>query len=164
MARMHEDPSPGERRLDRPPSDRYRPAPVRPGDSADGLEVGSVGSPIRGVAFGVTGAIATAVVIVVLGGVLAVSAGLLVAAAAGGYAIGLAVRAGSGPSLTAPARPSAATALAILAVLGGQLGLWLFARSEGGVLPLVDYLGQTFGALVPLQVVISAGVAWWTAR
>ena len=41
--------------------------------------------------------------------------------------------------------------------------LW-FARTEGGVLPLIDYLGQTFGPLVPLQLLLAVGVAWWRAR
>jgi uncharacterized protein (DUF2062 family) len=45
-----------------------------------------------------------------------------------------------------------------------QIGIWLFARAEGGALGLVDYLGQTFGPLVPLQFAIAALVAWWSAR
>ena len=50
------------------------------------------------------------------------------------------------------------------AVILGQLGLWLYARIEGGVLSLPDYLGQTFGFLVPLQFAAAMLVAWWTAR
>ena len=46
----------------------------------------------------------------------------------------------------------------------GQVGLWLFARAEGGVLAPIDYLGQTFGPLVPVEVVLAAVVAWWRAR
>ena len=46
----------------------------------------------------------------------------------------------------------------------GQLGIWAYARSEGGVLGLADYLGQTFGWLVPAQVVLAAFAAWWSAR
>ena len=52
----------------------------------------------------------------------------------------------------------------MLAILLGQVGLWLFARSEGGVLSPIDYLAQTFGVLVPLQVLAAAAAAWWTAR
>ena len=37
------------------------------------------------------------------------------------------------------------SSLAVAAIALGQLGLWLFARIEGGVLPLVDYLGEVFG-------------------
>ncbi len=54
--------------------------------------------------------------------------------------------------------------LAGIGVTIGQVGLWLYARTEGGVLPLIDYLGLTFGALVPLQLLLAAGVAWWRAR
>jgi hypothetical protein len=57
-----------------------------------------------------------------------------------------------------------AVVLAAIAVLAGQVGLWLYAQTEGGVLTLPDYLGQTFGVLVPLQLVIAVALAWWTAR
>jgi len=95
---------------------------------------------------------------------MAVSAGLLVAAAAIGYAVGVATVVGAGDTLSRPARPWIAAALAGLGALLGQVGLWLFARTEGGVLPLIDYLGQTFGLLVPLELLLAAGIAWWRAR
>ena len=157
-------PDGGERRLARPPSARYRsmangPVPrVAPADAPDR------GSPGRGVAFGAVAAILGAAVLVFLGGVLAISAGLLVAAAAIGYAVGLATVAGEAGTLSTPARSVIAAALAGIGVLLGQVGLWLYARSEGGVLPLVDYLGQTFGALVPLELLLAVAVAWWRAR
>jgi hypothetical protein len=44
------------------------------------------------------------------------------------------------------------------------VGLWLYARTEGGVLALPDYLGQTFGLLVPIQVALALAIAWWSAR
>ena len=95
---------------------------------------------------------------------MAISAGLLVAAAAIGYAVGLATVAGAAGTLTGPARPGFAAVLAGLGIVLGQVGLWLFARTEGGVLPLIDYLGQTFGPLVPLELLLAVGVAWWRAR
>ena len=95
---------------------------------------------------------------------MAVSAGLLVAAAAIGYAVGEATVAGAGDTLARATRPWIAAALAAVGALIGQVGLWLFARNEGGVLPLIDYLGQTFGPLVPLELVLAAGFAWWRAR
>jgi len=55
-------------------------------------------------------------------------------------------------------------AVTLGAVALAQLGIWLYARSEGGALGLVDYLSQTFGPLVPLQFVVAGAVAWWTAR
>jgi len=57
-----------------------------------------------------------------------------------------------------------AVALAVGSVVLGQLGLWLYARVEGGVLPLGGYLAETFGVLVPFQVAVAAIVAWRAAR
>ena len=59
---------------------------------------------------------------------------------------------------------AAAIAIAVGAVLLGQLGLWQYARVEGGVLPLLDYLMQVFGLLVPLQFAVATVVAWVAAR
>jgi hypothetical protein len=157
-------PDGGERRLARPPSERYgagsggaEPAALPP-DAADRA------SPARGIAFGAVAAIVGAALIVVLGGAMAISAGLLVASAAIGYAVGLAMVAGAEGTLTSPRRRGTAAALAGVAIVLGQVGLWLFARTEGGVLPLIDYLGQTFGPLVPLELLLAVGVAWWRAR
>jgi hypothetical protein len=154
-------PDGGERRLARPPSERYGAAA---GGAEPPPEGADVASPARGIAFGAVAAIAGAVLIVVLGGAMAISAGLLVAAAAIGYAVGLASVAGAAGTLPGSGRPGIAAALAGLGVVLGQVGLWLFARTEGGVLPLIDYLGQTFGPLVPLELLLAVGVAWWRAR
>lgn len=149
---------PGERRLAHPPSDRYRdiepPAAVEdPG-----------ASPVRGIAFGVVAAVAGAAAITVLGGVLAVSSGLIVAAGATGWAVGIALRAGAGARLASGRRARLAVGLALLAVLLGQVGLWAYARTEGGVLGPLDYLAETFGLLVPLELLAAWIVAWATAR
>ena len=154
----------GERRLARPPSERYGgelPGATSTSEPADAV---ASGSAARGIAFGALVAILGAASIVVLGGAVAVSAGLLVVAAVIGYVVALAMLAGAGDAISRPARGWVAAALAGLGVVLGQVGLWLFARTEGGVLPLVDYLGQTFGPLVPLEVLVAAGVAWWRGR
>lgn len=166
--------SPGERRLDRPPSDRYAGTapPPSPGSGADadpgttGLEPGpdARGSLGRGIALGTLAGIAGGIATVVLGGLLAITAGLLVVASATGYAVAAAVRFGAGTAISRSARRVTAVALAIDGVILGQLGLWLLARTEGGVLSLPDYLGQTFGILVPIQFAAAILVAWWTAR
>lgn len=174
--------TPGERRLARPPSDRYRSAPATGTDRADGAvaavaasaadaasgDAHRAGSPARGVVFGAIVSLGGAAATVLLGGALAMSAGLLVVAAATGYAVALAVAAGrgeaSGPGRRRLASRWIAAALAVIGIAIGQIGLWLFARAEGGVLTLPDYLGQTFGLLVPLQLVLAGAVAWWTAR
>ena len=99
---------------------------------------------------------------VLLGGVLSVSAGLLLVAGGTGWLIGRALGgAGSG----ARARGAAvAVGLALASVLLGQVGLWLFATSEGGALGPVEYLGQTWGPLAVAQYVVAAIAAWLAAR
>ena len=161
MAVMTTGSDPGERRLARPPSDRYRPTDSATDGDAD---AGPPGSPARGVLFGALASLAGVLVAVLLGGGLALSAGLLVIWAAGGNAIGLATRIGGGPALAAPRRTWVAVGLAVAGVALGQVGLWWYAESEGGVLPLMDFLGQTYGVLVPLQAIVASGFAWWAAR
>ena len=162
----------GERRLPRAPSERYgragrrrhRAEPPSGPPAARRLTRRPGHAPARGVAFGAIAALVGAALIVVFGGALAVSAGLLVVASGVGYAVGLATVIGAGDTLSARARPWIAAALAALGVVLGQIGLWLFARAEGGVLTPIDYLGQTFGPLVPVEVLLAAAVAWWRAR
>jgi hypothetical protein len=160
---------PGERRLDRPPSDRYAD-PITTGTEGTDPSGGTADarrararSLIAGLIVGFLGAVA----IVLLGGVLSVSAGLLVVAMIIGWGTGRAVLGAADPTdrgRSSRTRSVFASFLAIDAVILGQLGLWLYAGSEGGVLSLPDYLLQTFGPLVPLQIVLAAGAAWLTAR
>lgn len=121
------------------------------------------GSPGRGVAFGALAAMAGAAILTLLGG-LAFSAGLVAIAGLLGWAIAMSVRVGAASSMPRSSRALASAVLAVLSVLGGQLGIWLFARSEGGVLGPLDYLAETFGFLVPLQLAAAAVVAWLSAR
>jgi len=151
------DRAPGERRLDRPPSERH--APVAAEDEAP-----APGSIVRAAAFADLTAVAGAVAIVVLAGVFAIGAGLLVVAAAVGRLVGLAVLAGGGGTLDRRVAVGLAVVTALGAVGGGLVGTWLYARSEGGVLDLADYLGQVLGWLVPAQFAIAAAAAWWTTR
>ena len=150
--------TPGERRLAHPPSDRYRsaepPAPV----------LDPALSPARGVAFAAVAAILGAAAITSLGGVLAISSGLVVVAGAAGWAVAVGLRAGAGPRLAADRRLRLALGFALLSVALGQLGLWLYAGTEGGVLGPLDYLWQTFGVLVLLELVAALIAAWATAR
>ena len=151
---------PGERRLDRPPSDRYRTAAA---DAPDPLAE-RPRSVARGLLFADLVALVGAGAIVVLGGVLAQSAGLIVVAALIGRAVAIALRLGAGPTLAPPRLTWIAVGLALVGVALGQVGLWLFAASEGGVLPLPTYLAETFGFLVPIQLGVAAVFAWWAAR
>ena len=158
--------APGERRLDRPPSERYRATEPVDDTPGTGARPASGGSLVRAMVAGDAVALIGAAATVVLGGLLAVSAGLLVVAAAAGWGIGQAVVLGGGTSLGARRglRPWVAVTSALLGVAVGQVGLWWYAGAEGGVLPLADYLGQTFGVLVPLQAAVALAIAWWTAR
>lgn len=164
--------APGERRLDRPPSDRYR-STAQPGSpaadpplalSASSPGVGDRLSPARGIAFGALAAVLGAVALALLGGALAVSAGLMVVAAVIGYVVGLVTVVGVADTVSRRTRPWIAATLAGLGTLLGQIGLWLIARAEGGVLAPIDYLGQTFGPLVPAELLLAVAVAWWRAR
>ena len=121
-------------------------------------------SPARGLAFAIVATIVGAAILMFLGGVLAVSSGLVVAAGATGWAVGIALRAGAAGRFAPGRRARLAVGLAILAVLLGQAGLWAYARSEGGVLGPLDYLAEVFGLLVPLELLAAAVVAWATAR
>lgn len=157
--------TPGERRLARPPSDRYRAAETAAAEAAAAVAAPDPGASVpRGVAVATVVGIVGAAVITVLGGVFAVSAGLIVAAAAVGWALAVALRVGAGEWLTRSARVRLAVALAVAAIALGQLGLWLYARTEGGVLPPLDYLGQVFGFLVPAEFTAAVIVAWVSAR
>jgi hypothetical protein len=154
-----DDPSssvPGERRLERPPSERYLDAPP------DGEP--TAGSPGRGLVWGASAALLGALAITVGVALLDLTAGLLVVGAVVGWATALAVAAGAGDSLDRRGRAALAIVLALAGVALGQLGLWLLAREEGGVLGLTDYLGETFGILVPLELALAAISAWWRSR
>jgi hypothetical protein len=152
---------PGERRLARPPSERYREAEGR--SSAAASPPRAV-SPLRGLILAMVVALGGAAVITVVGGVLALTVGLVVSAGIIGWLTAVALRFGAGSTVPARRRAWAAAAIAVGGVILGQLGLWLHAGSEGGVLPLIDYLGEVYGLLVPLQVVVAPAVAWVTAR
>ena len=153
----------GERRLARPPSDRYRGAAEVASTGTDD-QAGAGGSFGRAVAFGALTGLVLAAAITVLGGVLLITAGLIAVAGLGGWAIAVAVRTGGLDAVAPLRRRALAVGLAAAAVAAGQLGLWLFARYEGGVLGPVDYLAETFELLVPLQFLFAIAAAWLAAR
>jgi hypothetical protein len=152
-------PTPGDRRLAHPPSDRYRVPEAEVSPAPD-----PAASRGRGVAFAAVAGLAGAAAITILGGGLAVSAGLVAVAAATGWAVAIGLRVGAGGKLTRGGRVRLALTLTLAAIVLSQAGLWIYARSEGGVLAPLDYLWEVFGALVPLQFVAAEVVAWITAR
>jgi hypothetical protein len=150
--------------LTHPPSDRYRTAEPDIDDSAAADTSGPGASVARGIVLAIVAGIAGAVAIVLLGGVLAVSAGLVVVAAATGWLVGAALRLGAGELVAPRRRVVLAVVIALIAIGFAQVGLWQYALREGGVLPFVEYLGEVFGPLVPIQAAAAAVVAWLAAR
>jgi len=147
-------PTPADR-LTRPPSDRYG-GPV----ATDGeIGVGRGRAIVTAAALSGVGAGAIAI----LGGVLGIGAGLIVVAALAGWLVAASLRTAGG-ALVRRTRLAIAVALAVDAVLLGQVGLWVIAIIEGGVLDPISYLGQVFGVLVPAELVASIAAAVWTAR
>jgi hypothetical protein len=155
-------PTPGERRLAHAPSDRYRAAEERAAAAEAAPDPSA--SVARGVALAVVVAAVGAAAIVVLGGILTVTAGLVVVAGLIGWGVAAVLRWGAGRHLASRRRVGLAVGLSLAAVLLGQLGLWQFARTEGGVLAPLDYLWEVFGPLVPVQLIVAAIAAWLTAR
>jgi hypothetical protein len=159
-------PEPGERptrRLERPPGERYE---VRVGGEADAKPTSSIlgdTAPAKGAVFATLVGIVGAALDVVLAGALAVSSGLLVTAALIGRFVGLGIRVGAGSTISPGLARSLGLVLAVAAILLAQVGIWLYARSEGGALELADYLAQTFGWLVPVELAIAGIVGWLSA-
>jgi hypothetical protein len=156
-------PSPGERRLARPPSDRYRASEAAVAAAAERIP-DPAASVARGVAVAMAVAIAGAVAIVVFGGVLAVTEILLFIAGFTGGGVGIGLRWGAANRLPRRRRVAIALSLALGAVALGQLGLWQYGRSEGGVLGPLDYLGQVYGPLVLIEFATAGVVASLAAR
>jgi hypothetical protein len=142
-------PEPGDRRpvsatrLDRPPSDRYAREEEPTSRSGRGL----VG---RAVLIALVGA----AVLAFLGGPLSMTGGLLAVALIVGLVLGAVLR----PSTVL------AVGLAVGSVAVGLLGVWLFARAEGGVLDPLSYFGDVQGPLAPLQLVVAALAAVASSR
>jgi len=143
-------PEPGERRrLDHPPSDRYRTTAPDGNENADAA-VDETPLPdrervLRGIAVGLGGAI----VMTLLGGPLSIVAGLVGAAGAIGFLVGAVMR---------PLR-AGAVLVAVGSVVLGLVGIWLFAGIEGGVLGIVEYLADVQGLFVPVELVVAGVIA-----
>jgi len=157
-------PTPGEqRRLAHPPSDRYRAAEARAA-TADTPRADPSASLVRGLAIAIAVGLVGAVALVLVGGLASVTTGLLVVAGAIGFCVALALQIGAGVRLATRRRIGLAIVLTVASIALGQLGIWQYARSEGGVLPLIDFLGEVYGPLVPAEFAVGALVAWVAAR
>jgi hypothetical protein len=161
--------APGEsppRRLERPPSERYGGRASKQTDSAEGATSGSAlsGPFAKAAVVSFAGALA----LVVVGAILALTAGLPIAAGATGAATGLVLARAAVPA--GGARPVArrtlawlAIVLSVAAVAVAAVATWLIAQREGGTLGLLDYLDQTFGLFIPAEAAIAAATAAWGA-
>jgi hypothetical protein len=138
---------PGDRRplLDRPPSDRY----VAPAPAAD-----ATAARLDAILVPVALVLGTAVAFVVLGGIVTVTAGLVLVAAFLGWLTGRFV-----------SPPGLAAIIAVVAVIAGFLAIWLFGRLEGGVLDPIAYLFEVEGpVVVVLSLLFGAGLAAAASR
>ena len=151
------------RRLAEPPSARYAP---RPGPEATSDTGGSalIGPLVRAAVVAIGGA----VLLTLVGAIFASTAGLLFVAGIAGAATGLVLSRAAAPGEGGGAVPRRRVAwiaigLSIGAVAVAALATWIYARSEGGTLGLLDYLLTTFGPFVPAEALIAAVTAWWGA-
>jgi hypothetical protein len=139
---------PGEPRprLGRAPGERYRPVAPAPSD-AGGAALDTALVPLAIV-------LGTAIAFTVAGGLLTVTAGLIVLAALAGWLVGRFV-----------SPPPRAAVVGLVAVGLGFLGIWLYGRIEGGVLWPIDYLLEVEGpVVVALSLVAGGGLAAAASR
>lgn len=122
------------------------------------------GSLARAVAFSTIAALIAMGIYLLFAGPLAFSAGLVIVAIFAGRVIGQTAKVGAGSALTSDQRIVVALVITIAWFVVTNVAVWLYAQSEGGVLPIVDYLLETFGPVVPLGGVAAVLAAWWSAR
>jgi hypothetical protein len=156
-------------RLERPPSERFGPPP-RPPELVPT-------NPGRAVLGGLVGVAIGTCLWLVIGGILDLDAGLLVAAIVAGWLVGGGVGLGAwGRAAHRTGRvPWLAVALGLLTWLAGSVALYLYAEitlpgsslTLGARLastPFSDWLAPQFLPLGPIELVLLAGVSWWSAR
>lgn len=156
--------------LERPPSARYVRGPGPAGTTDDGTDGNSARSALTGPLLrALVLAAAGSAWLLLIGAVLASTVGLLFISGAIGAGVGLVLARAAAP--TGEARPVArrtvtwlALLLTLAAIAVGFVATWLFARSEGGVLGLLDYLWTTFGPFVPGEFLIGSVAAAWGAN
>ena len=130
--------------LERPPGERYAPEPAAAPEA----------TPVQRAARALLAGLVGAIVVALLGGPLSVTFGLAGVAAVIGWAVGSLAR----PSL------GLAVGVAVGSVALGLVGIWLFARLEGGVLGLPDYFAEVQGPLVIVELAVAGLVAAGTVR
>lgn len=98
--------------------------------------------------------VGSAAAFVVAGGILTVTAGLVILGAFLGWLTG---------RLVSP--PARAAIAALVAIAVGFLGIWLYGRIEGGVMDPIAYLDEVEGPVVViLSLVFGSGLAAASSR
>jgi len=118
----------------------------------------------RAIAFATPAALSMAALTIALAGPWSFTGGLVIAAIFAGRIIGLSVRAGGRGAVTSGRRVWLALAITVLWFFVAQIGIWQYARSEGGVLPFLDHLADVYGPLVLIEAAAAGLAAWWSAR
>ena len=151
----------GDRRpLDRAPGERYgtpRTAPGSPGPAPRSMRT-------RALVAAMVVADAGAVLFFLLG-LLDLGIGLVAIAGFTGWATALAlVWWGRDALPVARARVAIGAVLGGWSVVGGILIDWVYGLMQGGVLGPLDYVGQRYGPVALLALVVGAGVAAFRVR
>jgi hypothetical protein len=152
------------RRLDRAPGQRYLPDA-----SGRGGGPGGAGGPdrrrtVRPVVAAALVADAGAVLFFVVG-LVDLGVGLLAVAAFIGWVVALAlVWWGRDAIAVERTRVAVAALLGGWAIVAAILVDWGYALAQGGVLGLLDYVGERYGAVAPVSILIAAGIAAVRAR
>ena len=155
------------RQLGRPPGERYSRSAAQADDDAIATRSGSIlfSAVVKAVVIAAVGSLA----LFALGALLSSSAGLVFVAGLTGAGVGLVLARASAPggghepALTRGTTIRLAIGVSILAVIVAAVGTWLHALGEGGALGLLDYLLETFGLTVPLELLIATLAAAWGA-
>src|SRR3954453_13422965 len=153
--------TPGQRRLDRAPGERYRGG--RPPASTASAPAAGSGSRRRGLVAATATAAVGAIVYALLGEIN-LDPGLVIVAAVVGWAVALALIWGAGVAAPIPRQALIAAAIAGGAIVAGLLLAWAISRVEGGVLDPVGYTNERYGPLASPEIGVDAGLAWLRAR
>ena len=155
------------RQLERPPGERYSRTGVGQRAGQGSLAAGGRSALIGPLSKAGIAGVAGTIVLYLLGALLSSSVGLVFVAGLTGASVGLLLARAAAPggdvdpALSRRQATWSAVAIAVLAVVVAAVGTWLHALAEGGALGLVEYLIETFGAIVPLELVIATlGAAW----
>jgi hypothetical protein len=120
--------------------------------------------PRWAIGIGVFAALIPSAILVVFASVFGFTAGLVVVGLFVGRIVGISVRGAPDGGLTSDARTLVAIVITLAALSLAQVAIWLLALREGGDLPLIDFLAQTYGPVVPLEIMLGTVAAWWSAR